>query len=132
MKNPGLVVFLILLAVGGFGMATTGASVYVRIFYMSVLLVVGSSLWTLVSLRGLRVNRQARSLRASVGDIFEETFEIYNTSRVPRLWLEVLNRSDLPMASGSRILTWIGAVGVAVNAAAERLQRAVARRMGAA
>lgn len=29
-------------------------------------------------------------------------------------------------------LAWIGAVGVAVNAAAERLQRAVARRMGAA
>ncbi len=108
MKNPGLVVFSLLFLLGAFGMATTGAAVYVRIFYLTVLLLGGSYLWTLISLRGLRVNRQARSLRASVGDIFEETFEIYNATRIPRLWLEISNRSDLPMAAGSRLLTWIG------------------------
>jgi uncharacterized protein (DUF58 family) len=42
-----------------------------------------------------------------VGDIFEEHFEISNTSRIPKLWLEVANQSNMPFATGSRILTFL-------------------------
>jgi uncharacterized protein (DUF58 family) len=44
-----------------------------------------------------------------VGQIFEERFYIENTGRVPQLWLQIRDRSDLPGSQGSRILTLIGA-----------------------
>jgi len=66
-------------------------------------------LLTVLSLRGMKVDRQARSLRASVGDIFEEHFEISNTSKVPKLWLEVANETTIPHATGSRVVTLLRA-----------------------
>ena len=56
---------------------------------------------------GIASGAQARSLRASVGDIFEEHFEIYNTSRIPKLWLEVANEATIPNVTGSRVLTFL-------------------------
>jgi uncharacterized protein (DUF58 family) len=108
MRNTGWVLFLILLLVGVLGMTTTGAALYVRLFYMGVLLLVATWLWTRISLRSLRIMRHARSLRASVGDVFEESFELVNPSFMPRLFIEVRNNSSLPSAAGSRILTWVG------------------------
>jgi uncharacterized protein (DUF58 family) len=107
--TPGRILVLIALAVGGVGTAVNGGTVYVRILYVSVLLIVLAWLLTVPALRGIRVERQARSLRASVGDIFEEHFEIYNASRLPKLWLEVANQSTIPHATGSRVLTFLRA-----------------------
>src|SRR5215212_11752166 len=98
-----------MLAVGAIGTVVTGGVVYVRILYVSALLIVIAWLLTVPSLRGIRVERQARSLRASVGDIFEEHFEISNASRLPKLWLEVANESTIPHATGSRVLTFLRA-----------------------
>ena len=61
-----------------------------------------------LALRGVQVRRFARSLRAEVGYIFEERYEVQNNGRWPRLWVEVRNESDLPGAPGSQVLTWIG------------------------
>lgn len=108
MRNTGWILFLILLLVGGLGMAVTGATLYIRLVYLSLLVLLGSWIWSRISLRGVRVTRHARSLRASVGDIFEETFEVTNQSRIPRLFVEINNESVLPQASGSRLLTLIG------------------------
>jgi uncharacterized protein (DUF58 family) len=105
--TPGRILVLILLLVGGVGTAVTGGVVYVRLLYLSVLLVLLAWLTSMFSLRGIKVDRQARSLRASVGDIFEEHFDISNTSRIPKLWLEVANESSIPHATGSRVLTFL-------------------------
>ena len=78
-------------------------------FIWACLLLVIAWLLTVPALRGIRVERQARSLRASVGDIFEEHFEISNTSRLPKLWLEVANETTIPHATGSRVLTFLRA-----------------------
>jgi uncharacterized protein (DUF58 family) len=78
MRNTGWILFLILLLVGVLGMTTTGAVLYVRLVYMGALLLVVTWLWTRISLRSLRIMRHARSLRASVGDVFEESFELVN------------------------------------------------------
>jgi hypothetical protein len=83
--------------------------VYVRLLYLGILLLVLAWLLTIPALRGIRVERQARSLRASAGDIFEEHFEISNESRLPKLWLEVANESPIPHATGSRVLTFLRA-----------------------
>lgn len=107
MRNPARIFFVILLVTGLIGMAATGSALYVRLTYISIAVLVISFLWTRFSLTGIQMQRRARSLRASVGDMFEETFEIKNASRFPRLYLEVNNESDIPHAAGLRILSWI-------------------------
>lgn len=107
--TPGRIFLLIILAVGAIGTAVNGGTVYVRLLYLSILLLILAWLLTIPALRGIRVERQARSLRASVGDIFEEHFEIFNASRLPKLWLEVANETTIPHATGSRILTFLRA-----------------------
>lgn len=107
--TPGRIFVLLMLIVGGVGTAVTGNVVYVRLLYLSALLVAIAWLSSTFALRGIKVERQARSLRAGVGDIFEEHFEIANTSRIPKLWLEVANESHIPHATGSRVLTFLRA-----------------------
>ena len=108
MRKTGWVLFLCLFLAGLAGMLTTGVVLYVRLMYMGAFLLISTWAWTRISLNELRITRRARSLRASVGDMFEETFELYNHSQIPRLFVEVLNQTNLPTASGSRLLTWIG------------------------
>ena len=107
--TPGRAFVVLMLIVGGMGTAVNGGVVYVRLLYLSALLIAIAWLLTAFSLRGVKVDRQARSLRASMGDIFEEHFEISNTSRIPKLWLEVANETTIPNATGSRVLTFLRA-----------------------
>jgi uncharacterized protein (DUF58 family) len=107
--TPGRIFVLLMLVVGGVGTAVNGGTVYVRLLYLSALLIVLAWLLTAFSLRGLKVDRQARSLRAGVGDIFEEHFEISNASKLPKLWLEVANETTIPHATGSRVITFLRA-----------------------
>ncbi|MCX7755732.1 MAG: DUF58 domain-containing protein [Anaerolineales bacterium] len=108
-RHTGWVVFLLTLGVGAVGMAATGAALYVRLVYLSIFVLVIAWIGARISLRGIRIKRQARSLRASVGDIFEETFEVTNASRLPRLFVEIENQSSLPQAAGSRLVTMLSA-----------------------
>lgn len=90
------------------GWVVTGLLVYARLVYLSLILVVGAGIFTLFSMRGIQLSRQARTLRASAGDVFEEHFEVRNSTWPSCLWLEIINKSNLPMAGGSRVLTGIG------------------------
>jgi uncharacterized protein (DUF58 family) len=107
MKNPARIFFLILLAVGIAGTAATGSALYVRLAYLSAAVLGLAFVSSRFSLSGVQIKRHARSLRASVGDMFEETFEVKNTGRYPRLYLEVINETSIPQAAGLRILTWV-------------------------
>lgn len=108
MRQTGWLLFLLLLLVGLFGMATTGAVLYIRLVYLGLVLLIATWVWTRLSLRSLRISRTTRSPRASVGDVFEESFELSNHSRLPRLYVQVKNECGLPFAAGSRVLTLIG------------------------
>ena len=105
--TPGRVFVLLMLGMGGVGAVVNGSLLYIRLFYFGLLLIVLAWLLTNLALRGITVERRARSLRAAVGDIFEEHFEITNASRIPKLWLEVFNETTIPFATGSRVLTII-------------------------
>lgn len=107
--TPGRIFVFLILAVGAVGTAVNGGTVYVRLLYLGGLLILVAGLMTSLALRGVKVQRQARSQRGSVGDIFEEHFEITNASRIPKLWLEVENETDIPHATGSRVLTFLRA-----------------------
>ena len=107
--TPGRIFVLLILAVGGVGSVVNGAGFYTRMLYLGVLLIVLAWLLTVFSLRGIKIERKARSLRAAVGDIFEEHYEVINTSRIPKLWLEISNETSIPNATGSRVLTLLRA-----------------------
>ncbi|HKI54018.1 MAG TPA: DUF58 domain-containing protein [Anaerolineales bacterium] len=103
--TSGRIFVLFILLVGGIGTAVNGADFYIRLLYLGALLLLLAWLLTALSLRGISVERRARSHRAAVGDVFEENFEISNDSRITKFWLEVYNQTNIPHAAGSRVLT---------------------------
>jgi uncharacterized protein (DUF58 family) len=98
-----------LIVIGIVGKMVTGSVVYVRLAYLGIVLLVGAAIWTILSINGISLRRHTRTLRASVGDLFEEHYEVRKRHWPGCAWLEVLNQSDLPFSAGSRILTRIGA-----------------------
>jgi uncharacterized protein (DUF58 family) len=106
--RTGRILAVILLVGGLIGVLVGAREIFTRILYISILLICISWLWTQISLRGLSINRRARSLRASVGDVFEEYFELVNESRLGKLWVEVSNDTNMQGAAGSRLLTVVG------------------------
>jgi len=107
--TPGRIFVLLILAVGAIGTMVNGAVFYIRLLYLGSLLIIVAGVLRMISLNGIKVQRQGRSLRASVGDIFEEHFEVWNASKLPKLWLEVSNESSIPNATGSRLVTLLRA-----------------------
>ncbi len=107
MKSGRLLAILLLLC-GAIGVIVGAGEIYARLFYLGLFLLGGSWLWAKLSLRGLSVERRARSLRASVGDVFEEHFELANHAKLGKLWIELFNETNLPAAAGSRLLTLVG------------------------
>jgi uncharacterized protein (DUF58 family) len=103
------ILIAVLFAVGLAGTLITGSATYSRLLYISVLVALVALTLTRVGIVGLSVERRARLQKAGVGEIFEEHFEVTNNSRFVALWVEVANRSTVPHASGSRLLTRIGA-----------------------
>src|SRR5512136_1159258 len=92
-----------LIVIGLTGRIVTGLLVYMRLAYLGILLLSGAAIWTFLSMTGIRLRRSTRTLRASVGDVFEEHFEIRKDAWLGSSWLEVINQSSLPQASGSRL-----------------------------
>ncbi|MBN2147025.1 MAG: DUF58 domain-containing protein [Anaerolineales bacterium] len=100
-------IVLILLALSIAAGIATGRSLYYRLSLVWALLYFGGWLWSEFSLRGLTIKRTTRTLRAQVGQVFEERFEILNINGLPRLWVAVHDRTSLPRSEGSRLLTLI-------------------------
>ncbi|MBI3162390.1 MAG: DUF58 domain-containing protein [Chloroflexi bacterium] len=105
--KAGRILIALLFITGLIGVVVTGAVIYSRFLYLSVLLAVSAWVWTRWAGSGLRLYRNARVQRANVGDIFEENFEVTNNTRIIASWVEVLNQSKIPFASGSRLLTFM-------------------------
>ncbi len=103
-----LITVLVLLGASLVALAVTGLSIFARLSYLWAFLLLGSWVWSRLALRDLKLRRRASTARAYVGQMFEERFEVHNTGRLPRLWVEVRDRSDLPGSRGSRVLTQLG------------------------
>jgi uncharacterized protein (DUF58 family) len=105
--TTGQKVVLALLVLSLIAGIATGGTLYYRLALFWILLFFGSWLWSSLSIRSLSFNRSARTLRAQVGQIFEERFEVQNLNRFPRLWLEIRDQSTLPGSDGSRVITML-------------------------
>ncbi|MBV6395716.1 MAG: hypothetical protein HFACDABA_01297 [Anaerolineales bacterium] len=104
----GRLLILLLCAIGLAGTLITGAALYSRLLYLGALITLTSLTLTRLGILGLRVERRVRLSRVSVGDVFEERYEVINDGRFTTLWAEVINGTDLPGAAGSRLLTRVG------------------------
>lgn len=105
--KAGRILLALLFVVGLLGVVFNGAIIYTRFFLISVLLGIVGWVWMRWSASGLSLTRGSRVLRANVGDVFEENYEAINNSRIPAAWIEVLNKSTLPNAAGSRLFTFV-------------------------
>jgi uncharacterized protein (DUF58 family) len=101
----GRALVALLVCVGIAGVIVGGPAFYSRILYVGLLMTVGAWIWVHLVGRSLRLTRRPEFLRASVGDIFKEQYEIHNLGRLPGGWVELYNEMPIPMVAGSRLLT---------------------------
>jgi uncharacterized protein (DUF58 family) len=99
-----IILFIVSLLAG----MMTGDILYYRLSYLWGLLLLFGWLMSVVALRGVKLERTARTQRSQVGHIFEERYEIQNSGRLPRLWIEVRDESPLPGSHGSHVLALVG------------------------
>ncbi|HNO94619.1 MAG TPA: hypothetical protein PKJ84_10630, partial [Anaerolineales bacterium] len=107
MVKAGRAFIAIMFFVGLIGVLVNGAPIFSRFLYSAVLLALFAWGWTRLVIRSLSFERVTRELRANVGDVFEETFKFNNRSRLPIPWVEIVNKSTLPFAAGSRLFTLV-------------------------
>ncbi len=63
-----------------------------------------SYLWAWFSIRFVQINRYTRARRSQVGEFFEETLEVRNRGRLPKLWLELRDYSTVPFHDVSQVI----------------------------
>ncbi len=102
-----IVLWLLSLAFALLG-AERNSSVAWSVAYLMTGIVVISFVWSWLNLKWVRIGRYTRSRRSQVGRVAEEQFEVTNSGRLPKLWLEVRDHSDLPQHDASRVLSSIG------------------------
>lgn len=89
------VVIVLMFVVFGIGFSTS-FWLPLRLGYLLLFGLLAAFAWRLLSLRGLRVTLQRDTERVQAGQSIIEQLEIRNDLRVPKFWLEIEEKSDLP------------------------------------
>lgn len=117
-------VFLLWIVTAVFAFASSRSLAF-NLWYFVTGVIVVSFLWAWLNQRGISLRRATRTHRSQVGKYFEETLELVNRSRWPKLWVEVHDFSDLPGHQVSRVVNSLG------RGATSRWQvRTLSRRRG--
>jgi uncharacterized protein (DUF58 family) len=104
-RNWGIL--LVLLLSWAFALQT-GRRLAYNLAYLVTSTIVLSYLWALANVTWVNVGRYTRGRRSQVGKLAEEQFEVSNRSILPKLWLEVRDRSTLPGHFPSRVINTLG------------------------
>lgn len=75
-----------------------------NIFFTLIGLLAVAWIWSWTSLRGIVVSRDTKADRAQVGQPFVERVRVQNQSRLSKLWVEVIDHSELPGHQVSRVV----------------------------
>jgi uncharacterized protein (DUF58 family) len=89
----------------------TGHTLFIRVVYVVVALIILSFVWAWSNIRSLDSSRELRSNRSQVGGLIQERFLIRNEGPLPKLWLEMKDHSDLPGYEADRVLSSLPAHG---------------------
>lgn len=92
-----IIVFLVL------GLAS-GRTFFFHLAYALGAVLIGAFIWSWTAVNWVSMNRHTRARRAQVGLPLDESFLIYNTSLLPKLWLEVRDHSTLPNHQASQVI----------------------------
>jgi uncharacterized protein (DUF58 family) len=87
------------------GALSTGAQFLFFLVYMGILVVGGSYVVTRFGLADLEAGYVLDRLHAQTGDILRASYTVRNTSRLPKLWLELRNPSTLPIELPAQAVT---------------------------
>lgn len=110
MKSRRIAFYFITTAIFLIGLFT-GKAFFFNIGYMLIAVIILAYLWSWLAVRWLGITRKTRARRAQVGRTFEETFVVRNRALLPKLWIEVLDQSDLPDHKASRVVPSLGTSG---------------------
>jgi uncharacterized protein (DUF58 family) len=103
--NSRLIFLLIALVTAWVLAFNTGNNLAYSVAYLVSGALAFSFLWARNGVRGVQVLRVNKTQRSQVGQFAEEHVEIINRSRLPKLWLELDDRSTLPWHSVARVVT---------------------------
>jgi uncharacterized protein (DUF58 family) len=93
-RNAIIVLFLFVLSL--VAARGTGRTVFYSLTYLWGGVLAVSFLWSRLALRGVSLERMPRSSRSQVGHLLIERFILRNHSRIPKVWVEVRDESNLP------------------------------------
>ncbi len=93
MKALGVLLLAILCFVIAQG---TNIPLFFNLFYVLLMLLVLAYAWAWANIQGLSVEREIGTRRAQVGEEMRERLTITNRWRLPKLWVEVRDHSDMP------------------------------------
>jgi uncharacterized protein (DUF58 family) len=86
----------------------SGRPVFFNLSYVCLGVLLVSFLWSRTALRGVSVTRRPGSTRSQVGHTFEEAITLVNRSRIPKLWVELRDESELPNHRASAVMVGVG------------------------
>ena len=86
----------------------TGREILFNLAYLLGLLLIISFAWAWANITYVHLSRVTRTRRAQVGRPLEERFTVRNTSRIPKLWLEVRDFATLPSHFSSHVVNGLG------------------------
>jgi uncharacterized protein (DUF58 family) len=84
---------------------STGLPFLFYLVYLAILVVGGSYVQTRLGLSDLEAGYAVNQLTGHVGDRLRVTYTLRNTSRLPKLWLEIFNPSSLPAGLPGRAMS---------------------------
>ncbi|MCX7790628.1 MAG: DUF58 domain-containing protein [Chloroflexaceae bacterium] len=86
----------------------TGLRLFFHLSYLLVGLLVLATLWAWLNLRGLVVEREILTPRATVGEYARERIILRNRWFLPKLWVELYDESELPERGPGFVATLAG------------------------
>jgi uncharacterized protein (DUF58 family) len=96
---------VIIAAALAFAAFATGQEFVFYLLYLALIVVGGSYVLTRFGLSELEAGYAVSQLHAHVGEKLKVTYTLRNTSRIPKLWLEVHNPTNLPAGLPGRAIS---------------------------
>ncbi len=98
-------VWILLVLLTGLLAFTTGDDLFFRLFILWLGLFLFSYIWARYSLTGILLTRIVKEDKVEVGQYIYETVYVENRSKLPKIWLELIDNSSIPGSISSRVIT---------------------------